>query len=71
MDRPVWSVTLPVDPALAVPVLNIICPLTPVTPAFGVEALKYPLVVLVLYPVTKDIYPPVEISVVVPARTLI
>ena len=48
----------PLSPSLEVPVLNTIKPLTPVTPAFDVCKRRSPLDVRGLYPVIREMMPP-------------
>jgi hypothetical protein len=48
----------PLSPALDVPVLKIIMPLTPLTPAFDDCNNNTPLDVTVLYPLNNEIWPP-------------
>ncbi len=48
----------PLSPLLDVPVLNTIIPLTPASPALGVDINTLPLDDTVLYPDTIDIRPP-------------
>ena len=66
---PVFTVMDPVVPALDVPDRNSNAPLTPLTPALGVEKMTDPLERCVLYPAVTHMSPPRATLVVAPATS--